>query len=157
MSSFKSQPDVRVRNCSWSFFPSFLMCNIVGHFTQKPLFQDKLQNNLPRSFTIMCIGMRREERRMDLLGFQALIRIASSPGRTKRKQQRRWLFRSSDSIQPQLPVLKPASLFRICFLQTSQHKRCSLGFQKPELWNSAALEKQQKNFLPLLSPHQRNA
>ena len=69
MSSFKSQPDVRVRNCSWSFFPSFLM-----HSHPEAAVSGQASESTPtESFTIMSIGMRREERRMDLLGFQALI------------------------------------------------------------------------------------
>lgn len=37
---FKSQPDVRVRNCSWSFFPSFRV-QYVGTSPKLRMFQDK--------------------------------------------------------------------------------------------------------------------
>lgn len=146
MSSFKSQPDVRVRNCSWSFFPSFLMRSIIGHFTQKPLFQDKLQKSTPtESFTIMSIGMRREKD-----GFAGL-----SDSHTNCFKPREDKKETAEEINGQDPLVLFSSNFLSWSLQAcskyasyraSQHEGCSLGFQKTELWNNAALEKKEAFF-----------
>lgn len=61
------------RICSWSFFPCFYVCNIVGHFTQATGTQDKLEAILNLLYHHVCIGMRRRREGWTCWAFQALI------------------------------------------------------------------------------------
>lgn len=154
----KSQPDVRVRNCSWSFFPFISHVQYSRALHPEAAVSGMLQNNLPNPLPSCALEWEGRREGWTCWAFRP---------HTTRFQACEDKKETAEEINGPDPLILFNSNFLSWSLQACseyasyravpQHKRCSLGFQKPELWNSAALENNKKSFLPLLSPHQRNA